>query len=90
MTDAQLDAMKQAEDEKAYESRFPSKDQQKALDAVKNAEVKLLDAVDALQIAAGETENALSPGWARVVSVFNLSQGLADELDSVIYGMERE
>ena len=84
MTDAQLDAMKQAADEKAYEARFPSEDQQKAIDAVEKAANAFSAAVDALQIAAGEAESALSPGWARVVSIFGSAQDMQVEIDRIV------
>lgn len=89
MTGAELDAIKEAADRKEYERRFPSEDQQKAIDAVKAAAKKFSEALNALQIAAGETEAALSPGWARVVSIFGSAQDMETEIDRVLDEMER-
>ena len=89
MTGAELDAIKEAADRKEYERRFPSEDQQKAIDAVKAAAKKFSEALNALQIAAGETESALSPGWARVVSIYGSAQDMETEIDRVLDEMER-
>lgn len=89
MTGAELDAIKEAADRKEYERRFPSEDQQKAIDAVKAAAKKFSEALNALQIAAGETEAALSPGWARVVSIYGTAQDMETEIDRVLNEMER-
>ena len=89
MTGAEMDAIKEAADRKEYERRFPSEDQQKAIDAVKTAAKKFSEALDALQIAAGETEAALSPGWARVVSIYGSAQDMETEIDRVLNEMER-
>lgn len=89
MTGAELDAIKEAADRKEYERRFPSEDQQKAIDAVKSAAKKFSEALNALQIAAGETEAALSPGWARVVSIYGSAQDMETEIDRVLNEMER-
>jgi predicted Zn-dependent protease len=88
MTGAEMDAIKEAADRKEYERRFPSEDQQKAIDAVKTAAKKFSEALNALQIAAGETEAALSPGWARVVSIFESAQDMETEIDRVLNEME--
>lgn len=89
MTGAEMDAIKEAADRKEYERRFPSEDQQKAIDAVKAAAKKFSEALNALQIAAGETEAALSPGWARVVSIYGTAQDMETEIDRVLNEMER-
>ena len=89
MTGAEMDAIKEAADRKEYERRFPSEDQQKAIDAVKAAAKKFSDALNALQIAAGETEAALSPGWARIVSIYGSAQDMETEIDRVLNEMER-
>ena len=89
MTGAEMDAIKEAADRKEYERRFPSEDQQKAIDAVKTAAKKFSEALNALQIAAGETEAALSPGWARVVSIYGTAQDMETEIDRVLNEMER-
>lgn len=89
MTGAEMDAIKEAADRKEYERRFPSEDQQKAIDAVKTAAKKFSEALNALQIAAGETEAALSPGWARVVSIYGSAQDMETEIDRVLDEMER-
>ena len=89
MTGAELDAIKEAADRKEFEKRFPSEDQQKAIDAVKTAAKKFSEALNALQIAAGETEAALSPGWARVVSIYGTAQDMETEIDRVLNEMER-
>ena len=89
MTGAELDAIKEAADRKEYERRFPSEDQQKAIDAVKTAAKKFSEALNALQIAAGETEAALSPGWARIVSIYGSAQDMETEIDRVLNEMER-
>ena len=89
MTGAELDAIKEAADRKEYEKRFPSEDQQKAIDAVKAAAKKFSEALNALQIAAGETEAALSPGWARIVSIYGSAQDMETEIDRVLDEMER-
>ena len=89
MTGAELDAIKEAADRKEYERRFPSEDQQKAIDAVKAAAKKFSEALNALQIAAGETEAALSPGWARIVSIYGTAQDMETEIDRVLNEMER-
>ena len=89
MTGAEMDAIKEAADRKEYERRFPSEDQQKAIDAVKAAAKKFSEALNALQIAAGETESALSPGWARVVSIYGSAQDMETEIDRVLDEMER-
>ena len=89
MTGAEMDAIKEAADRKEYERRFPSEDQQKAIDAVKAAAKKFSEALNALQIAAGETESALSPGWARVVSIYGSAQDMENEIDRVLNEMER-
>lgn len=89
MTGAEMDAIKEAADRKEFEKRFPSEDQQKAIDAVKAAAKKFSEALNALQIAAGETEAALSPGWARVVSIYGSAQDMENELDRVLNEMER-
>lgn len=89
MTGAELDAIKEAADRKEYERRFPSEDQQKAIDAVKAAAKKFSEALNALQIAAGETEAALSPGWARIVSIYGSAQDMETEIDRVLNEMER-
>jgi len=89
MTGAELDAIKEAADRKEYERRFPSEDQQKAIDAVKSAAKKFSEALNALQIAAGETEAALSPGWARIVSIYGSAQDMETEIDRVLNEMER-
>lgn len=88
MTGAEMDAIKEAADRKEYERRFPSEDQQKAIDAVRTAETKFSEALNALQIAAGETETALSPGWARIVSIFESAQDMETEIDRVLNEME--
>lgn len=88
MTGAEMDAIKEAADRKEYERRFPSEDQQKAIDAVKTAAKKFSEALNALQIAAGETETALSPGWARIVSIFESAQDMETEIDRVLNEME--
>lgn len=84
-----MDAMQDAADRKAYEAQFLTDKQQQALDAVKYAEDALSKAVDTLQIAAGECEAEQMPDWARVASIFEAAQGLADELNSAVYRMER-
>lgn len=89
MTGAEMDAIKEAADRREYEKRFPSEDQQKAIDAVKAAAKKFSEALNALQIAAGETEAALSPGWARVVSIYGSAQDMETEIDRVLNEMER-
>lgn len=89
MTGAEMDAIKEAADRKEYERRFPSEDQQKAIDAVKTAAKKFSEALNALQIAAGETESALSPGWARIVSIYGSAQDMETEIDRVLNEMER-
>ena len=89
MTGAEMDAIKEAADRREYEKRFPSEDQQKAIDAVKAAAKKFSEALNALQIAAGETEAALSPGWARVVSIYGTAQDMETEIDRVLNEMER-
>ena len=89
MTGAELDAIKEAADRKEYERRFPSEDQQKAIDAVKTSAKKFSEALNALQIAAGETEAALSPGWARIVSIYGSAQDMETEIDRVLDEMER-
>lgn len=89
MTGAEMDAIKEAADRRAYERRFPSEDQQKAIDAVKAAAKKFSEALNALQIAAGETEAALSPGWARIVSIYGNAQDMETEIDRVLNEMER-
>lgn len=89
MTGAEMDAIKEAADRKEYERRFPAEDQQKAIDAVKTAAKKFSEALDALQIAAGETEAALSPGWARIVSIYGSAQDMETEIDRVLNEMER-
>lgn len=89
MTGAEMDAIKEAADRREYEKRFPSEDQQKAIDAVKSAAKKFSEALNALQIAAGETEAALSPGWARVVSIYGSAQDMETEIDRVLNEMER-
>ena len=89
MTGAEMDAIKEAADRKEYERRFPSEDQQKAIDAVKAAAKKFSEALNALQIAAGETEAALSPGWARVVSIYGTAQDMETEIYRVLNEMER-
>ncbi len=89
MTGAELDAIKEAADRKEFEKRFPSEDQQKAIDAVKAAAKKFSEALNALQIAAGETEAALSPGWARIVSIYGSAQDMETEIDRVLNEMER-
>lgn len=89
MTGAEMDAIKEAADRREYEKRFPSEDQQKAIDAVKTAAKKFSEALNALQIAAGETEAALSPGWARVVSIYGSAQDMETEIDRVLNEMER-
>lgn len=89
MTGAEMDAIKEAADRKEYERRFPSEDQQKAIDAVKTAAKKFSEALNALQIAAGETEAALSPGWARIVSIYGSAQDMETEIDRVLNEMER-
>ena len=88
MTGAEMDAIKEAADRKEYERRFPSEDQQKAIDAVRTAATKFSEALNALQIAAGETETALSPGWARIVSIFESAQDMETEIDRVLNEME--
>ena len=88
MTGAEMDAIKEAADRREYEKRFPSEDQQKAIDAVKSAAKKFSEALNALQIAAGETEAALSPGWARVVSIYGTAQDMETEIDRVLNEME--
>ena len=88
MTGAEMDAIKEAADRREYEKRFPSEDQQKAIDAVKAAAKKFSEALNALQIAAGETEAALSPGWARVVSIYGTAQDMETEIDRVLNEME--
>lgn len=88
MTGAEMDAIKEAADRREYEKRFPAEDQQKAIDAVKNAAKKFSEALNALQIAAGETESALSPGWARVVSIYGSAQDMETEIDRVLNEME--
>lgn len=89
MTGAEMDAIKEAADRREYEKRFPSEDQQKAIDAVKTAAKKFSEALNALQIAAGETEAALSPGWARIVSIYGTAQDMETEIDRVLNEMER-
>ena len=89
MTGAEMDAIKEAADRREYEKRFPSEDQQKAIDAVKAAAKKFSEALNALQIAAGETEAALSPGWARIVSIYETAQDMETEIDRVLNEMER-
>ena len=89
MTGAQMDAMQDAEDRKAYEAQFLTDKQQQAFDAVKYAEDALSKAVDTLQIAAGECEAEQMPGWAQVVSIFGSAQDLATELLRVANRMER-
>lgn len=88
MTGAEMDAIKEAADRREYEKRFPSEDQQKAIDAVKTAAKKFSEALNALQIAAGETEAALSPGWARIVSIYETAQDMETEIDRVLNEME--
>ena len=46
MTGAELDAIKEAADRREYERRFPSEDQQKAIDAVKAAAKKFSEALN--------------------------------------------
>ena len=89
MTGAEMDAIKEAADRKEYERRFPSEDQQMAIDAVKDAATKFTTAREALQLAAGETEAALSPGWARIVSIYETAQDMETEIDRVLNEMER-
>ena len=88
MTGAEMDAIKEAADRREYEKRFPSEDQQKAIDAVKTAAKKFSEALNALQIAAGETEAALSPGWARIVSIYETAQDMETDIDRVLNEME--